>query len=88
LKVCEIVRAGKQGATSVLGSVSRFQMLPLRRLLPLTLLACLLVAVPAHAKSTQEVTFEAPRDLLDPAHRDAAFAELDTLGVKALRVVL
>jgi hypothetical protein len=63
-------------------------MLPLRRLLPLTLLVCLLAAVPAHAKATQEVTFEAPRDLLDPAHRDAAFAELDTLGVKALRVVL
>ena len=34
------------------------------------------------------VTFEAPRDLLDPATRDSALAELDTLGVRSLRVVL
>jgi hypothetical protein len=60
----------------------------LRRLLPLTVLVALLAAAPVHAKPTQEVTFEAPRDLLDPAHRDSAFAQLDSLGVRALRVVL
>jgi hypothetical protein len=60
----------------------------LRRLLPLTVLAALLAAAPAHARTSQEVTFEAPRDLLDNAKRDAAFTELDTLGVHALRVVV
>ena len=59
-----------------------------RRLIPLTVLAALLLAVPAHAKPGQEVTFEAPRDLLDPAHRDAAFNEIDSLGVRSLRIVL
>jgi hypothetical protein len=34
------------------------------------------------------LTFEAPRDLLDPASRDSALTELDSLGVHALRVVL
>jgi hypothetical protein len=60
----------------------------LLRTLPLVLLGCAALAVPAHAASTQEVTFEAPRDLHDAARRDAAFAELDSLGVRALRVVL
>ena len=60
----------------------------LRRLLPLTILLALLAAVPAHAKPTQEVTFEAPRDLLDPQYRDGAFTELQGLGVHALRIVL
>jgi hypothetical protein len=60
------------------------------RSLSLLLLTLLLAAVPAQARSGQEVTFEAPRDLLgvDAAHREAAFDELDGLGVKALRVVL
>jgi len=60
----------------------------LLRTLPLLLLACAVLAAPAHASKSQEVTFEAPRDLLDPAHRDAAFGELDSLGVRSLRVVL
>jgi hypothetical protein len=34
------------------------------------------------------MSFEAPRDLLDPARRDAALAELDSLGVRNLRVIL
>src|SRR4051812_44398029 len=65
-----------------------------RRLLPLLLAALLLpalllTAVPAaHAGTTQEVTFEAPRDLFDPAQREAAFTEIDSLGAHALRVVL
>jgi hypothetical protein len=61
----------------------------LRRLLPLILLAALLVAVPAaHAKPGEEVTFEAPRDLFDPALRDAAFQQIDSLGATSLRIVL
>jgi hypothetical protein len=61
----------------------------LRRLLPLTLLAALLLAVPAaHAKPGQEVTFEAPRDLFDPALREAAFQQIDSLGATSLRIVL
>jgi hypothetical protein len=58
------------------------------RLLPLMLLAALVLAVPAHARPSQEVTFEAPRDLFDPAQREAAFTEIDGLGAHALRVVL
>lgn len=61
----------------------------LRRLLALTLLAALLVAVPAaHAKPGEEVTFEAPRDLFDPALRESAFQQIDSLGATALRIVL
>jgi hypothetical protein len=84
-------------ATSVVASVSQPQnpMLQLPRLpLPLLLvaaLAALLVAAhspAAHAATGQEVTFEAPRDLLDPASREAAFVEMDSLGVRSLRVVL
>lgn len=61
----------------------------LRRLLPLTLLVALLAAVPAaHAKTNQEVTFEAPRDFFNPDQREAAFGTLDSLGVHAIRVVL
>src|ERR1700712_3780427 len=76
-------------ATSRGDSVSPFVMTALRRLLPLTLLA-LLLAVPtaAQASKTQEVTFEAPRDLFDNAKREAAFNEIDSLGAHALRMVL
>jgi hypothetical protein len=61
--------------------------------LALCLLAVLSLAfalrVPAaHAGKTEEVTFEAPRDLFDPSKRDAAFAEIDSLGAHALRIVL
>ncbi len=42
----------------------------------------------ASASHDQITFFEAPRDLLDPAHRNGAFAQLDSLGVHALRVVL
>lgn len=60
------------------------------------LLACLgvaaallgLVAPAAHARPDQAMTFEAPRDLLDPERREAALTELDALGVKSLRVIL
>jgi len=46
------------------------------------------LAAPAAASPNMSVTFEAPRDLLDPGTRDAALAELDSLGVRSLRVVL
>jgi hypothetical protein len=58
------------------------------RLLSLALLAVLVLAVPAHARPNEEVTFEAPRDLFDPGKRDPAFETISSLGVHALRVVL
>jgi hypothetical protein len=65
---------------------------PLVAALLLALLSALtlsLAAVPsARASSTEEVTFEAPRDLFDPAKREAAFSEIDSLGAHALRIVL
>src|SRR3954451_1060347 len=76
-------------ATSPVASVSPFVMTALRRLLPLALLLVLLAAVPsAHAAKTEEVTFEAPRDLFDPAQRTSAFDEIAGLGAHALRIVL
>jgi hypothetical protein len=59
-----------------------------RRLLPLTLLLTLLLAVPASASRLQSMTFEAPRDLMNPAIRPAALQEMETLGVHSLRVIL
>jgi hypothetical protein len=59
-----------------------------RRLLPITLLLTLLLAVPASASRSQSLTFEAPRDLMNPAIRPAALQEMDTLGVHSLRVIL
>src|SRR5437868_15126441 len=83
-------------ATSLVASVSHFVMTAPRRpqllAMTATLLAALALAVavapPAHASKGQEVTFEAPRDLFDPANREAAFSEIDSLGAHALRVVL
>jgi len=59
-----------------------------RRLLPLTLLLALLIAAPANASKAQSLTFEAPRDLMDPVTRPAALAEMQSLGVHSLRVIL
>jgi hypothetical protein len=79
-------------ATSLAASVSSFVMTALRRLLPLTLLVALLAATlgapAAHASKSEEVTFEAPRDLFDPALREGAFDEIAGLGAHALRIVL
>ncbi|MDP2712606.1 MAG: hypothetical protein Q8O56_15435 [Solirubrobacteraceae bacterium] len=60
------------------------------RLLPLTILLALMlvVAQPASASRSQSLTFEAPRDLLNPDTRDGALQELDSLGVRSLRVIL
>ncbi|MBA2638102.1 MAG: hypothetical protein H0U79_07780, partial [Solirubrobacterales bacterium] len=57
-------------------------------LIVLVTAAALVLAGSAAASSTQTVTFEAPRDLLDPERRETALAELDSLGVRALRIVL
>lgn len=59
-----------------------------RRLLPLTLLLGLLLAAPASANRSQTMTFEAPRDLLNAATRPAALEEMESLGVRSLRVIL
>ena len=58
----------------------------MRRLLPLILLLSLLIAAPASANKSQALTFEAPRDLMNPATRPAALQELESLGVRVIRV--
>ncbi|HWC26915.1 MAG TPA: hypothetical protein VG474_10055 [Solirubrobacteraceae bacterium] len=60
----------------------------MRRLLPLTLLLALALAPPASASRTQSLTFEGPKDLLNPRTRPAALEELESLGVRSLRVIL
>lgn len=47
-----------------------------------------MVAPTASASQSQTVTFEAPRDLLTGKHRAETFRELDSLGVRGIRVVL
>lgn len=65
-----------------------------RTLLPFLALALgvLAAAAPAQAASTQQVFFEAPRDLVardsTDATRTAAFADFERLGVRALRINL
>jgi hypothetical protein len=61
---------------------------PVRGLLPLSILLCLLLCPSAAASHAQALTFEAPRDLMNPVTRPAALNELASLGVHALRVVL
>jgi hypothetical protein len=62
--------------------------MPVRRLLLLTVLLCLLPCAPASASRSQALTFEAPRDLMNPVTRPTALNELQSLGVHALRVDL
>lgn len=58
-------------------------------LLAATTAAAAAPAAAAHASSTQTTYFESPNDLLTTqAAREAAFAKLDSLGVRALRVNL
>jgi hypothetical protein len=52
------------------------------------LIAALAPASSAFASRSQTTSFEAPRDLLDPASRDGAFGEIGSLGVHSLRVVV
>ena len=62
--------------------------LRLLTLLILPLLAGVLHAPAAGASTRQQMLFEAPRDLRDPAKREATFAEMASLGARDLRVVL
>jgi hypothetical protein len=50
--------------------------------------AALLVPGAAQASKAQSLTFEAPRDLKDPATRDQAFNDIASLGVHSMRLVL
>lgn len=58
------------------------------------LLACVALgvllcgAVPAQASPTQQLVFDAPRDLMDAGTRAGALKELESLGVRSLRLVL
>jgi hypothetical protein len=58
------------------------------RLLSLTLLLVVLLAVPAQASRSQVTYFEAPRDLLDAGTRDGALDEIKGLGVGGVRIVM
>jgi len=61
----------------------------MRRLLPpLAFLLVLALAAPAAASRTQSLTFEAPRDLLNPGQRDGALEEINSFGVRSVRVVV
>jgi hypothetical protein len=62
--------------------------MPLLRTIVIAFLACMLAAPAAHAARSQTLTFEAPRDLLDPAARPAALDEIAGLGARSLRVIL
>jgi len=52
------------------------------------LLGAAIAAAPARASHAQALTFEAPGELLSARTRPHALAQLDSLGVHALRVVL
>src|SRR5262245_25839605 len=64
----------------------------MRRLPILIASACAILALlapaAADASKTQTMTFEAPRDLQDPATRDQAFKDIESLGVHSMRLVL
>ncbi|MDX6657624.1 MAG: hypothetical protein QOH62_2417 [Solirubrobacteraceae bacterium] len=61
-----------------------------RNLLVFTLLVAALLAPAgaAWASTSQITSFEAPRDLLDPATRASALDEIGSLGVHSLRIVV
>jgi hypothetical protein len=63
---------------------------PLMRRLPLLILLVLLAAFPAaaSASSTQSMTFEAPRELLDAGTRDRTLQEVRDFGVDRVRVLV
>ena len=58
--------------------------------LPIAILLVLLAAFPAaaSASSSQSMTFEAPRELLDPSTRDRTLQEISELGVDRVRVLV
>ena len=58
--------------------------------LPVVILLLLLAAFPAaaSASSAQSMTFEAPRELLDPGTRDRTLQEIRDFGVDRIRVLV
>jgi hypothetical protein len=62
--------------------------MPVLRIPLLAALLCLVFAASASASATQSLTFEAPRDLENPALRPAAMSELASFGVHSLRVIV
>src|SRR3954471_11423014 len=62
-------------------------MLP-RLLLILSLLVLLALPATAAASNTQSTTFEAPRELLDPATRDRTLDEIRAFGVDRVRALV
>jgi GH35 family endo-1,4-beta-xylanase len=62
---------------------------PLRVLIPIALLVLVaLLPQAASASSSQTMSYEAPKDLLNPATRESALDEIASFGVKSLRVVV
>ncbi len=59
-----------------------------RLLVPLSILLALAIAPAANASRTQTMTFEGPKDFLDPQTRPAALDEVASLGVRSLRVIV
>jgi hypothetical protein len=72
--------------------LSTVALLPVSRIQVLIAATCAALALvapaAAQASATQSMTFEAPRDLKDPATRESAFADIGSLGVRSLRIVL
>ncbi|MDX6665171.1 MAG: hypothetical protein QOG68_1377 [Solirubrobacteraceae bacterium] len=60
----------------------------MRRLLIICWVSLLALPGAALAAHDQTVSFEAPRDLLDPARRESALNQIQGMGVTALRVIL
>ena len=58
--------------------------------LPIVILLMLLAAFPAaaSASSSQSMTFEAPRELLDSGRRDRTLQEVKDFGVDRIRVLV
>ena len=58
--------------------------------LPIVIFLMLVAAFPAaaSASSTQSMTFEAPRELLDPSTRDRTLQEIRDLGVDRIRALV
>src|SRR4051794_16858978 len=57
-------------------------------LITVLVVALLAPAASALASTGQTTSFEAPRDLLDPAARDGAFNDIASFGVHSIRLVM
>jgi hypothetical protein len=60
----------------------------IRRSLALACLLCFLLPAAAHAKASQQLVFDARRDLLDASKRDETLGELQRLGADQLRLLV